>query len=432
MPYEYKHIPAFVKTLGVKGADPKDQYVELFQETLNEQFYNASNWWTIQEETFVGSKQYANVDVRIAHVINAETGLKLGEDWKTLLFKNVSHPIELGKLYVFDNSTWLTVNAEVTKNLTGTCTIRRCNNTLRWIDEETGIFYEEPCTIEYLVKEPRNYATAGSPFMTPGGFLHADLQLNENSNKITENQRFLFGNVGHWTCYKVIGTGINDFKNTQTFDNNSAKILTLDLTADFVNDVLDDVVRGIADVNTNVYTVTLNRNSAEGSPLDTIQLFATVTYNGRTVDRNITWSSSNVDKATVSSNGLVTLKALGTCTITALLEGNFVSDTCAITVTTTPTDNYDILLSPDTNYVLESSLKDFSVYLYENNVELGDVFVITCLPNDTPSSSYEFSQTGDNSFRVLNKKRELSSYLTINCVSGSHSKTFNIYLKGGW
>ena len=67
---------------------------------------------------------------------------------------------------MFDGSTWLTVNAEVTKNLTGTSTIRRCNNSLRWIDESTGSYYEEPC-IEYLVKEPRDYATQGSPFMTP-------------------------------------------------------------------------------------------------------------------------------------------------------------------------------------------------------------------------------------------------------------------------
>jgi hypothetical protein len=432
MPYEYKHIPASVKSLGTKGVNPKNQYVELFQQTLDEQFYNASNWWTIQEETSVGSKEYVDIDVRIAHVINAETGLKLGEDWKTLLFKDVDHPIELGKQYIFDNSTWITVNAEVVKNLTGTCTIRRCNNSLRWIDEETGVFYEEACCIEYLVKEPRNYATAGSPFMTPGGFLHIVAQLNDNSNKINENQRFLFGNVGHWTCYKVIGTGINDFKNTETYNNESAKVLNLDLTADYVNDQLDDVINGIADVNTNVYTLSLNRDFAEGSPLDTIQLFPTITYNGKTVSRDVEWSTSNTKIATVDSTGLVTLKSLGECSITGTLNGNTVSDSCVITVTATPQPNYDILLSPDTNYVLEGSLKEFSVYLYENNIELGASFTITCSPNQVPSANYTFAQTGGNTFTILNRIRDLSSFLTINCVSGSYSKSFNIYLKGGW
>ena len=77
-PYSYKYIPASLATKAKKGSTPKNQYVDLFQETMNEQFYNSSNWWTILEEPIIGSQEYEDVDVRIAHVINAETGLKLG------------------------------------------------------------------------------------------------------------------------------------------------------------------------------------------------------------------------------------------------------------------------------------------------------------------------------------------------------------------
>jgi uncharacterized protein YjdB len=428
----YKYTQASIAASARKGNSPKDQYIDLFQETLKEQFYNSSNWWTVQEEKIVGSAEYENIDVRIAHVINAETGLKLGDDWKTVLFKEINHVVELGRLYIFDNSTWLTINSEIVKNLTATSTIRRCNNSLRWIDEPTGAYYEEPCAIEYMVKEPRDYVTQGSPFMTPGGFLHIEMQLNNRSGLIKQNQRFLFGNPGHWTCYKVIGTGINDFRNVNTYDENSAKILSLDLIANFVNDELDDIVNGIADVNTNAYTITVNQSNAEGAPGDTVQLSASVTYNKDSVVRAIEWSSSNNHIATVSGSGLVTFVALGTCTITANILENTTSDSCVILVTNTPTTNTEVRIIPDTNFILEGSSRTYSVYLYENDVQQADAFTITCSGSNVPASNYTFTQVSGNSFSVKNILRDVSSYLTIQAVSGTNTKDFIVYLRGAW
>lgn len=428
----YKYIPASQGALTEKIVTPKAEYTEFFQQTLNEQFYNASNWWTIEEETASGSEEYLNVDVRIAHVINTETGLKLGDDWKTVLFKDVSHPVDLGKHYKFDGSTWLTINTEILKNLTGTCTIRRCNNTLRWIDESTGIYYEEPCCIEYLVKEPRDYFTQGSPFTTPGGFLHIEMQFNVRTNLIKQNQRFLFGNPGHWTCYKVIGTGINDFRNQTTYDMATAKVLSLDLISNFVNAETDDVVNGIADVNTNVYTITLNHTTYEGVPAEEVQMDATVTYNGDTVVRFIDWSTSDDNIASVDEDGVVTLRAIGTCIITGAVKGNPSNDTCSISVTNTPVQNAIAVLTPDKNYILEGAYQEFSVYTYINGVQQAESFTITCNPNLVPLSSYTFEQTDSNHFKVTNNLRDVNSYLTIVCTGASVTRSFDIYLRGGW
>ena len=432
MTYQYKYILPDLNIRAGIPTTPKDSYTELFQETLNNQFYNASNWWTITEETSNGSAVFADVDVRIAHVINSETGLKLGDDWKTLLFKDVDHDTQLGRLYVFDDNTWLTINTEFVKNLTGTSTIRRCNNTMRWVDETTGIFYEEPCSIEYMVKEPRDYLTSGSPFATPGGFLHIEMQFNERTNLIRENQRFLFGNPNHWTCYKVVGTGLNDFKNQETYDNESANILSMDLIANFVNDELDDVVNGIADVNTNLYTITLNKATAAGIPTDTIQLTPTVTYNGKSATRTVLWTTSNALIATVSTSGLVTLVANGACNITGTIDGNTANDVCAITVSATPVVNSHVLIAPDTNFVLEGVTNTYSAYLYEDDVVQVDTFTITCNRNSVPAVNFTFTQTDGNHFTILNTLRDSSSYLTITCTVGAVVKTFNIYLRGGW
>lgn len=430
MAYEYKYIKADKKATESKGRNPKNDYIGLFQETLDRQFYNASNWYTIQEETYIGSQEYKYIDVRIAHVINAETGLKVGDDWKTLYFKDITHNAELGKYYIFDNSTWLTVNIEFDKNLVGTCTIRRCNNTLRWIDEATGKYFEEPCSIEPLTKEPRDYYTQGSAFPIPGGFLHIHTQLNDRTTLIKENQRFLFGNENHWMCHKVIGAGVNDFRNTQTYDNNSAKILTLDLIANFVNEELDDIVNGIADVNTNLYTLEISKATIEGSPGNTYQLSTVITYNGKTVDRDVTWNSTNSNVASVDENGLVTFVSFGSCIISAYIEENPAGDTCGVTVTSTPSANMDVVISPTTNYILEGLSQTYTVYLYENGVQQADAFVITCEPNDVASANYTFTQDSDNQFTITNVIRDDSSYLTIQCVSGTNSEDFIVYLKG--
>lgn len=437
MTYEYKSIPASMYAGAKKGESPKQEYIDLFQKTLDEQFYNSSDWWTIQEETGIGTEIYKNTDVRINHVINAETGLKLGDDWKTVLFPDLNHQMDLGRRYIFDNNVWLIINIEVIKNIAATCTVRRCNNTLRWIDESTGVYYEEPCAIEYQIKEPRDYITQGSPFPTPGGFMKIYAQLNANSGKINENQRFLFGNTGHWVCYKVTGTGINDFTNVETYDNESAHILTLDMSANFINNELDDVINGICDVHTNIYRVILSSGSISGSPTGAMQLNASVIYNGDSVVRAMEWVSSNPAIASISGSSgsaLVTFNTNGTCTITASVYGNPASDTCWITVSASPTINNEILISPNTNYILEGSNRTYSVYLYENGIQSSGSFVITCSGSNIPLTDYIFAQTDGNHFKVTNVLKNLISHLTVQCTTGSvvTPKTFDIFLRGAW
>ena len=79
--------------------------------------------------------------------------------------------------------------------------------------------------------------------------------------------------------------------------------------------------------------VSLNKTSATLNTGQTLQLTATVTPSN-TTNKNVTWSSSNTNIATVNSNGLVTAKAAGTATIAATTaDGSNLSAACAVTVT---------------------------------------------------------------------------------------------------
>lgn len=82
----------------------------------------------------------------------------------------------------------------------------------------------------------------------------------------------------------------------------------------------------------NVVTVEVTPQTATMSPGSTQQLTAkTLSSTGLPIPgRVVTWSSSDVSKATVNESGLVTAVAIGTATITATSEGR--SGTALITV----------------------------------------------------------------------------------------------------
>lgn len=432
MTYTYKFIPAGdpIQT------SPKETFTTGFQQMLDDKFYEAQDWYTITEETSHASGVYQNVDVRINGVINPTTTDNVEDDFKKLLFKDIDHSVDLGRLYQFSNNYWITINVDKINTLAQTVVIKRCNNTLRWIDELTGAYYQVPCSLGYLINENRDYATAGSAVVTPSGLLQCIVQYNSKTIKIRPNQRFLFGSDGQWTAFKVEGGGINNFNNLQTYTNTNVGFTRLSLAVDYValaNNETDDLTNGIANAYTNVYSLTLSESSISGEAAQQVQLGATLTLNGETVTRTLVWSSSNTLIATVNSSGLVTFVAEGTCTITCQLENNTtVSDTCAVSVVADPVDTYQIVFSPTTNYVLEESEQTWTAYLYKNTVQQADVVSFVLDANTVPSANYIYQVLGSNSFKISNYERFLTDTLEVTATSGIYSRSLSISLRGAW
>ena len=412
---------------------PKQEYIDLFQQNLYDQFYNASDVFTVQEEVSLFSGTYQNVDVRINSLFDPTTGDNVEADYRKLLFQDIDHSVDLGKYYQFDSNYWITINVDKIKSLAQTAVIKRCNNMLRWIDEDTGALYQVPCSIAPLIKENRDYSTAGSAIVVPSGMIECFVQNNSKIQKVKPNQRFLFGNSNSWVAYRLEGGGINNFNNQQTADNTSAGLVRLSLATDYVNLSTDDIVNGIANAVDNTYVLTLNQSTISGSATQTVQLVATVTLNGDTVTRSLVWTSSNTAVATVSSGGLVTLVATGSATITCQMADNStVTDTCPVTVGASPVDNYQVIATPDSNYILEGAEKTWTVYLYKNGVQQADAFVFTLDANTVTSANYTYTLLGANSFKIKNIKKFLTDVLEVNCVSGIYSKVVSVSLRGAW
>ena len=75
MPYTYKYIPSGAPI----QVSPKQDYTTLLQEILDSEFYNSSDWYTIEEETSLASGQYQELDVRVNYAIDSTTGERVGE-----------------------------------------------------------------------------------------------------------------------------------------------------------------------------------------------------------------------------------------------------------------------------------------------------------------------------------------------------------------
>jgi hypothetical protein len=411
----------------------KQGYVSEFQAIIDSGFDGATTSWDdVLEERPFASKIFVKIKSRINHLINAETGVKMGDDYKTILFRDLSFTPKIGNYYQFNDNYWLVINTEIVKNLAATATLRRCNNVLKWIDEATGAYFEEPCNIEYLVKEPRDYSTAGSSVVTPSGYFEIRTQFNERTNKIRPNQRFLFGNPSNWLAFKVVGTGVNLINNQQTFDNMSTGMMVVEVAVNYTNSETDDLVNGIADVYQNVYSLSILDGNLTGFAGTSVQLQLNVLYNGESVTRSIEWTSSNVSIATVSSTGLLNFLSNGTATITAKIQGNSAQTTITATTLSVPTDTYQVKISPNINYILEGQEPTFTAYLYKNNVVQADAFIFTPVPNGIPASNYTFTVIDGNSFKIKNTKFFIASPLSVVCTSGTHVSIANIYLKGAW
>jgi len=238
----YKYL-----NLGLAGYPntTKEQIVNGFQAFLDDQFYNSSTIQTIYEETSFASGSLVAVDARVNRAINSTNGVRLGDDFKILLFKNVTHATGIGYKYYFANNYWITTFSESIMNLGVSCMVRRCNELLRWVGTD-GTYYEEPCALEYKIDRPSDTSGAENP-VTPQGYFDCYSQLNYKTQLIEGNQRFLFGKPNNRVCFKIMGSGVQNMLRQSTLDENSARLLTISLRGNYINNDTDDLVLGIAD-----------------------------------------------------------------------------------------------------------------------------------------------------------------------------------------
>ncbi len=162
--------------------------------------------------------------------------------------------------------------------------------------------------------------------------------------------------------------------------------------------------------------VSLNLTTRELKIGDTFKLIPTITPNNAT-NKNVTWSSSDDNIATVNTKGVVTAVAVGDATITVTTEDGKKTTTCAVTVK--PINVISISLSPTTK-----------------ELNIGDKFILatTIEPHNATNKNVTWSSSNDNIVTV-NTNGELTAVakgdatITVTTADGGKTATCAVTVK---
>lgn len=403
---------------------------EVFQEVVTERFYNAPNVYTVKEQDAIGSEVYSDIDVRINRGIGVYTGRNLGDDWRLLIFQNVDHPIIMGKKYLFDNNYWLTFNTETYNNFAVSCMVKRCNNVLRWIDED-GIRYNEPCIFDLLIARARDQMSSDD-LVNLQGYINVYAQLNQKTQKIRENQRFLIGNSEHRVGYKVFGGGVRNFINGVTYDDYSASMLMLTMGGSHVNESTDDIINGYAGAFKLTHEIKSLPTYISGKPNSTYQLYPQLYRADEPVEgKAFIYTSSNTNVATVNSNGSVSMVGDGVAEITVAFADNLDVEAMINVEVSSVSDVTSIVIAPEPSYIIEGRTETYDCQLYLGGILTPASFVFAISENNqAPLGNFVLQQINANTFSVKNIKRSPYKNLKINCTSGVNTYDITIILRG--
>ena len=421
-----------------KYADSWFEYVPPKTELRN-QYSNSFDTWVetapnifddIQYEQTYGKKDFAYVTGRVDAVISSPSmGAKLGDDYKNFIFSNSVDPVYVGKLFKWKNNYWIATNTNTYESVGNNCTVKRCNNMLRWIDEN-GDILSEPCALIETIKQSNDYN--GDKLTTISGFTGLFCQRNANTNKIESNQRFLFGTKGNRKAFRVFGDGVKNYLNSETENDNSPSVIEFTIGGGFVYPDIDDLENGIANRYLDGFTLEIDEINFTDIVGTQKQLNAIVKKNGVITSAPLTWKSSDMETVTIDVDGNIELLKVGTATISCTLGSNSVAtDGIIITVSDAKIDTFEIKITPDISGINEGDSQTIAVKLYQNDVETADVFTFEKI-GSVPIGNYSLTVIDGNSFSILNNQAYYVSPLIIRCTSGIHTYDFTVDLNGAW
>lgn len=398
---------------------PNDIYRDLQQEFINMQWDNTTALHMVKEEEDIGSKNYNDLEVwLVPTVADTSTGLKDVRDFNKLIFKDINHRVKRGLMYQFDDCYWIVHSYSEYDGVVQDCGIRRCNNALRIIDPLNGAVFSIPCVVDYDMAASTVKVT--KYILTPNNHAVVMVQGNEDTLRLFKtNTRYLLSG----RPFKLYG-----YQNAVEYDINNpySTLLYLDLYLDEFRDG-DNLEEGVAINNVYNYSLSIDSNDLTLTPNSSGNLSATVLLNGKEVDRNVVWESSNNKIVSIDKNGYYILKGEldQSAVIKATLEGNEnVLDYITITIGTLE-NSIDVLLNPSFDKIRQYSTINFNVETYYNGNLITDNLVVSCT---TDSEILTIFKNEDFYSLVSEGISKNKQYININvsCTDPIFDKTVNI------
>ena len=226
----------YEQKLQLNSASQKDRYLEEQQEFMNKEFENSTTIETIKEEDEIGTFSFDDIDVRINHIIsNITSGVKDGDDFRVILFKDMQKILTKGLYYIFNDNYWLATFMDSSRSQAKKIVVRRCNNSIKDVDN-LGKVIEYPCIVGYDASAFNPFVSGG--IITPSNNIMLIVQGNDYTRSLVVNHRIVING----RPFKLVG--YNNYMENNMF-NKRVDLLILDFMLDTIH-VKDDFVNSVA------------------------------------------------------------------------------------------------------------------------------------------------------------------------------------------
>ena len=427
MPLKYYNASEEIRT-----KNPTKAYYEDYAAMLDFSFDNAPNvvYDEIEVEKTYGENDFVTLHrVRVDTILNYNTGIILGDDYKLFLFDS-SFDVEpfYGMKFRWKNSYWLVINTNAYASVPNTVEVRRCNNVLRFFDSDGNKIYE-PCIMDYTLRFANNEDTM--TITVGNGEQKVWCQRNKRTTQIKANDRFLFGSPEQRVAFRLYAGGTKNYLNTETLNDESPTLIEFYLDHYEINPVFDDLENGFADAYFKQTSIKIINEQSSLNIGDKMNLEAIV-YKGQEVvdDIFVDWSLSDNEIGSIENN-VFTANKVGKVDIIASIFDGVISTSSALDIVESPiTDTYDLICENDKLYVLQGEEDTFVVNLYKNGEKMDSVVTFVNTTKDVPEKYYKIEVLDKNSFKVYNYNMFMNHPLEIMCSSEGYTLNLQIRLRG--
>ena len=368
--------------------------------------------------------KWTKVRIRSSNVINPSTGENLSIAWQSILILDRTVDfVPIGAYVRYNNATWIVYNPDNIASPTGNTIVIRCNTTYNTLD-----YYGN------IVKTPMFFAKgtvlASSPYYmelsaTLDGYQHVIMQLNDVTEKITNNTRIILGKSA-FGMY-----GVSDFPEEFTGDLDSCHIFRADLRLQETVEA-DDLVNRVADGK--YFSFVLDVGGSNVMYINEAQMLAvSARRNGETVmsteENPITyvWTSSDESVATVDEYGVVTPVSIGYCQITCSIQQNpNITSAFGFNVVEREAQTYIDFITPIPDEIRSFETLNIEAAYYEDGQQTQDAIEYTL--SRANENSYSYAVNGN--VLTIQTYQPSDAPLEITASCNGYSTVKNIRITG--
>lgn len=390
---------------------PKEKYLSDANAFIDAQWENTYLLCDIEEESYLGSGIYNNVEAIKRTITEYSVNvIKDESDSRTLLFKSNNHDVERGRKYKFNDNEWLVYNPTNEEEVYSEVFVRRCNNHIKWFDSELNQIFQEPCSMGEELGSPT--PKINKDIIVQNGRVVLMVQGNEKTRRIKKNQRFIIDGMP----YRLVAYN-NYMDNSYIVDD--ANLLWFYCYAD-IEQTSDDIENNIANLYEYNYSINIINNQDKQISNYSDTLRADIMLNGEKTDKIVEWESNEF--ATIDNYGNYTLT--GNSGDVAVFTAKFGRDIATTQVEIVSSiDNTFIKIEPMIYDIKDGGKVDIVANVYNNDTKLSDEVFVTS--GDTNYCTV--TSNGNNSFTLTSLKSK-TELITITFTNGSIIKEIQIKL----